>query len=195
MPISGRNRFRRLMLQQMRHRSGCISRVLANLLDGMYITHMRNIVKSIEADYRKYKGLAEFAIGQLSEAEYDSAVDGSNTIAMLVWHLSGNLKSRFTDFLTTDGEKRWRDKNAEFQRRKPTEAELIEKWNDGWATLFRALQEVTDEHLTMAYITIRGDRLRVDEALLRSLTHASYHVGQIIYLTKGLRGRAWKPSK
>ena len=161
----------------------------------MYITHMRNIVKSIEADYRKYKGLAEFAIGQLSEAEYDSAVDGSNTIAMLVWHLSGNLKSRFTDFLTTDGEKRWRDKNAEFQRRKPTEAELIEKWNDGWATLFRALQEVTDEHLTMAYITIRGDRLRVDEALLRSLTHASYHVGQIIYLTKGLRGRAWKPSK
>src|SRR5262245_36916012 len=166
-----------------------------NAIDLCHTVRMRNIVMSIEADYRKYKKLAELTMRQLSEAELASAADGSNTIAMLVWHLSGNLKSRFTDFLTTDGEKPWRNKDSEFQARKPTHVELLEKWNDGWSTLFKALDEVTDEHLTTAFITIRGERLRVDQALLRSLTHASYHVGQIIYLTKALRGPSWKPLK
>jgi hypothetical protein len=157
---------------------------------------MREIVESIEGEYRKYKFLGEFAIEQLNEPELSQSIaGGNNTTINLVWHLAGNLKSRFTDFLTTDGEKSWRDKESEFQARHVSRADLLEKWNDGWATLFHALRELTDDQLTTAFISIRGERLRVDQALLRSLAHAGYHVGQIVYLAKAIRGLSWKPSK
>jgi uncharacterized damage-inducible protein DinB len=157
---------------------------------------MREIIASIVAEYHKYKLLGEASIAQLSETELSQQIAaGSNTVTSLVWHLCGNLKSRFTDFLTTDGEKPWRDKHSEFLGRSVTRSELQAKWDEGWSTLFQALEALTDRHLTESFITIRGQRLRVDQAMLRSLTHAGYHVGQIVFLTKAIRGSEWKGLK
>ena len=102
-------------------------------------------------------------------------------MATICWHVSGNLQSRFTDFLTTDGEKPWRRRDEEFHPRPVTRAELLTKWEAGWSVLFAALSELTDAHLGHTVI-IRGQSLRVDEALHRSLAHAAYHAGQIVLL-------------
>jgi hypothetical protein len=107
-----------------------------------------------------------------------------------VWHVAGNLQSRFTDFLTSDGEKPWRHREEEFEERQVGREELVEKWDDGWETLFDALSPLTDEDLARS-ITIRGVALSVCEALHRSLAHASYHVGQMTYIGKMLKGEEW----
>lgn len=153
---------------------------------------MRKIVGSIEAEYRRYQRLAEGAIEQLDEGQLSSKGQaGENSIAAIVWHISGNLESRFTDFLSSDGEKAWRDRESEFAQRTPTRKEMAEKWEKGWATLFGALKGLDDLQLDRA-VTIRGVELSVLEALLRSLAHASYHVGQILFLSKQLRGDRWR---
>src|SRR5690606_27659138 len=102
-----------------------------------------------------------------------------------------NLESRFTDFLTSDGEKPWRDRESEFASRSVSLAELREKWNRGWEVLLNELESLTDSDLT-GTVTIRGTSLRVDEALLRSLAHTSYHVGQIVHIAKALKGGDWE---
>jgi hypothetical protein len=156
---------------------------------------MRNIISSMESEYRKYKQLAELAIGQLSDAELSRPpASRANSIATLMWHLSGNLKSRFTEFLTTDGEKPWRNKSDEFSPREAPREELLARWNDGWNTLFQSLNGLKDSDLT-AVVNIVGKAHRVDEALHRSLAHASYHVGQIVYQAKAVRGAEWKDLK
>lgn len=156
---------------------------------------MRNIISSMESEYRKYKQLAELAINQLSDEEASKTpAAGANSIATLMWHLSGNLKSRFTDFLTTDGEKPWRNKQDEFSGRQARREELLARWNDGWNTLFQSLSSLKDSDLT-AVVNIVGKPHRVDEALHRSLAHASYHVGQIVYQAKAVRGSDWKDLK
>jgi uncharacterized damage-inducible protein DinB len=150
------------------------------------------IVASIRAEYLRYKVLAEAAIGQLSESDLVvPGAGGGNSIATICWHLGGNLRSRFTDFLTTDGEKPWRKRDEEFQARNVSRAELLAHWERGWAVLLDTLSTLTDEDLARA-VTIRGQSLRVSEALHRSLAHASYHVGQIVYVARGLRGEAWR---
>src|SRR5262249_20201290 len=101
---------------------------------------------------------------------------------------AGNLKSRFTDFLTTDGEKSWRDRESEFQpRQDTTRKDLMKSWEDGWNILFAALQPLNDDDL-MRTVTIRGQKALVHETLHRLLAHTSYHVGQIVYLAKAYRG-------
>src|SRR5688500_14892608 len=101
---------------------------------------MRQIVESIEGEYRRYKTAGEGAIEQLADEQLcQASSSGGNSIAMLVWHISGNLVSRFTDFLQSDGEKPWRDRESEFLRRTVTRAELHEKWEEGWTVLFRSL--------------------------------------------------------
>lgn len=153
---------------------------------------MTNIVESIRAEYLRYKTLAEAAIDQLTDSELSSPdAGGGNSIATICWHLSGNLRSRFTDFLTSDGEKPWRNREDEFQPRDVTRAELLAKWEAGWAALLQALAALTDEQLE-SDVTIRGERFKVYEALHRSLAHASYHVGQIVYVAKAFRGREWR---
>ena len=153
---------------------------------------MRNIIDSIRGEYLRYKSLAEAAIDQLSDAELSSDDSGSgNSIAVICWHISGNLQSRFTDFLTADGEKPWREREEEFRRRTVNKADLREKWEKGWGVLLATLDQLTDADLTRT-ITIRQQPLRVDEALHRSLAHTSYHVGQIVYAAKALRGKDWK---
>ncbi len=152
---------------------------------------MREILESIEAEYRRYKGLAEATFEQLTVEQLAHVLAaGGNSVAILAWHISGNLKSRFTEFLTSDGEKPWRQRESEFDERQVTHAELRQKWDEGWGVLFAALQQLSDADLSKR-VTIRGEWLAVRAALHRSLAHTSYHVGQIVLLGKSLRGAAW----
>jgi len=152
---------------------------------------MADILAAIEHEYRRYKRLAEGAFEQVTEAQLTQipAADG-NSIAILAWHLSGNLKSRFTDFLISDGEKPWRDRESEFVPREARRVELLAQWEAGWAVLFGTLAGLKDDSLDQR-VTIRGEGLTVLQALLRSLAHASYHVGQIVLLAKSFRGESW----
>ncbi len=153
---------------------------------------MRNVISSIEGEFRKYKKLAEFAIAQLTNEELaEPANAGSNTIMNLMLHLSGNLKSRFTDFLTTDGEKPWRIRAEEFRPQSASLHELLERWEESWTVMFTTLGTLTDDDLSRV-VTIRGEPHRVDQALHRLLAHASYHVGQIVFIAKYTRGTDWK---
>jgi uncharacterized damage-inducible protein DinB len=153
---------------------------------------MRKVLQAIEVEYRRYKQLAEGAFTQAKDAELADvpAADG-NSIATIVWHMSGNLRSRFTDFLTTDGEKPWRDRESEFEERSVTRAQMLGKWEEGWSILFAALAPLDDSVLDRQ-VTIRDQKMTVLEALLRSVTHASHHVGQIVLLVKNYRGKSWK---
>jgi uncharacterized damage-inducible protein DinB len=152
---------------------------------------MRDIVSSIEGEWRRYKKLGEGALNQVHDGELGRDT-GGNSIAVIVWHIAGNLKSRFTDFLETDGEKPWRNRDSEFDDRSNiTRSELIEKWNGGWDALFTALEPLSDEDLSRT-VTIGGVKSHVYEALHRAVAHTSYHVGQIVVLAKGFRGSEWK---
>ena len=153
---------------------------------------MRDILTSIEHEYRRYKGLAERTFEQLS-AEQLAHVTApeANSVVNLVWHISGNLKSRFTDFLTTDGEKPGRQRESEFDQREVSPEDLRLKWEEGWAVLFATLGPLSDADLGRR-ITIRGESLAVHEALHRSLAHTTNHVGQIVFLGKLFRGTEWR---
>ena len=152
---------------------------------------MRDLIASIEAEYRRYKTLGEGAIDQLADSQLAQVAGSGNSIVTIVWHLAGNLKSRFTDFLTSDGEKPWRDRDSEFLARAVSRKQLQAKWEDGWQVLFAALTDVSDADLGRT-VTIRGEPHTVAQALHRSLAHASYHVGQIVYVAKALRGADWR---
>jgi uncharacterized damage-inducible protein DinB len=153
---------------------------------------MASTVESIAGEYRRYKALAEAALSQLTDDQLVApAPGGGNSIATICWHVGGNLRSRFTDFLTTDGEKPWRRREEEFQARSVTMAQLLEHWESGWSPLLATLAALSDADLSRT-VTIRGQGLRVDEALHRSLAHASYHVGQVVSAARALRGSAWR---
>ena len=151
---------------------------------------MTDILKSIEFEFRRYKRLAEGAIAQLDETDFGKSEGPGNSIAVLVWHISGNLKSRFTEFLRSDGEKPWRARDEEFVARSVTRAQLLAKWEEGWSVLFAALRDLNGDDLERT-VTIRQHPLAVHEALHRSLSHAAYHVGQIVYLAKHFAGPDW----
>ena len=152
---------------------------------------IRTVLPLIEAEYRRYKILGERAMAQLAPEEMLIRSGDGYSAATLVRHVSGNLESRFTDLLTTDGEKPWRNRDAEFEPRDETPARIAAKWERGWEVLFSALRELADDDLSTA-ITIRGVPFRIDEALLRSLAHVAYHVGQIVLMAKSFRGDAWE---
>ena len=152
---------------------------------------MTKLIRSIEEEFRRYKALAEGALKQVPEERLSVAgLGGGNSLAVIVWHVSGNLRSRFTDFLTTDGEKQWRKRDEEFEARSVTRGELLQKWNEGWDALLGTLAVLKDEELQKT-VTIRGQGLAVHEALHRSLAHTSYHVGQIVYLAHAFVGTEW----
>ena len=153
---------------------------------------MSSTLSSIAAEYHRYKALGDSAIEQLADHELIiQAPNGGNSIATLVWHVGGNLRSRFTDFLTSDGEKPWRRRDEEFEQRSVTRAEVQDKWNRGWEALFTALDGVSDEDFGRT-VAIRGQSFEVHDALHRSLAHVAYHVGQMVMLSKSIRGDAWK---
>jgi uncharacterized damage-inducible protein DinB len=148
------------------------------------------LIGRLAAEFRRYKHLSEGALDQLTDAELAVRED-DNSVATIVHHIAGNLTSRFTDFLTTDGEKPWRDREGEFAERHLGADDLREVWERGWGVLLHTLDGLTDADLDRT-VTIRGVPLRVDEALLRALAHMSYHVGQIVFVAKRLRGADWR---
>lgn len=133
----------------------------------------------------QYKSLGDKTIEQLHEEKllFWQYNDQSNSIAIIVQHLWGNMLSRWTNFLTEDGEKEWRERDAEFEKTIKTKEELILKWDAGWDCVFSALNSLSDEDLDKT-ICIRKEPLKVVDAINRQLTHYSYHVGQIVYLGK-----------
>jgi Protein of unknown function (DUF1572) len=152
---------------------------------------MPSILTSIEAEFRRYKALADSAMAQLSDEQLNQ--EGPNaglSVATIARHIAGNLNSRFTDFLTADGEKPWRDREREFDRDPRTREDMNRRWEAGWQALFEALAPLTNEHLSQT-IQIRGAAFPVVVALHRALAHISYHVGQIVYLAKAWRGTDW----
>jgi hypothetical protein len=149
------------------------------------------VIKAIEGEFRRYKALAENALAQLADDELRRRSGNGNSVATLLQHLGGNLRSRFSDFLTADGEKPWRDREAEFADHAMTRSELVAMWEDGWRELLSTLRDLDDDQLNAA-VSIRGVELSVVEALTRSLAHTSYHVGQLVFIARGIRGAEWR---
>ena len=144
------------------------------------------------SSFRNYKKLAERAIEQVSDEEFFAAIDEeANSIAVIVKHIAGNLRSRWSDFLTSDGEKPDRNRDTEFELIDDTRESLMKFWEDGWQTLFDAIEPLTPDDFSRT-ITIRGEPHTVVEAINRQLTHYSYHIGQIVFLAKHFRSSEWK---
>lgn len=149
------------------------------------------MISWVEAEYRRYKQMGEGVIAQLGADQLPvRASPESLSIATIVWHVSGNLASRFTDFLTSDGEKPWRNRETEFEERNVGRTELLEKWEQGWGVLLATLATLSDGDIDKT-VTVRGVPMTVGEGLLRSLAHTSYHVGQMTFIGKMLRGPKW----
>jgi hypothetical protein len=147
---------------------------------------------SIKINFGKYKSMGDKTFTQLDEKDFHYSLDeDSNTIAVIVQHISGNLISRFTDFLTSDGEKITRNRDMEFEEQQLTKIELIKKWNNGWKVLLDALNNLKNEDL-LKIIYIRKEAHSVIEALNRSLTHTAYHIGQIVFLAKHIKKDSWQ---
>lgn len=151
-----------------------------------------NYLESIRKQFEYYKMLGENTFAQLEEKDlfwqYNSE---SNSISIIVKHLSGNMLSRWTDFLTSDGEKDWRNREDEFAGDIKSTKELIEKWNKGWDCVFEALDSITEENFdTTVYIRNMGHT--VPEAINRQFAHYSYHIGQIVYIGRMIKGNQWK---
>jgi hypothetical protein len=141
--------------------------------------------------FRYYKTLAERAMAQVpDEALYATLDPESNSIAIIVKHLAGNMRSRWTDFLTTDGEKPDRNRDSEFEAPPATRAELMALWEAGWNCLFGALDSVTDADLARK-VTIRTEPHSVLQTINRQLAHYPYHIGQIVYLARHFAGGRW----
>ncbi len=146
---------------------------------------------TIEA-FRNYKKLAERAIEQVNTDEYFAAIDAeANSIAVIVKHLGGNLRSRWTDFLTSDGEKADRFRDSEFVAETDTRESLDALWETGWSALFSSLESLGVEDFGKT-VKIRGEDFSVMKAINRSLAHTAYHVGQITLLAKHFRASDWK---
>ena len=144
-------------------------------------------------EFKRTKGLADGAIAQITTEQFFAAShQEDNSIAVIVKHVAGNLLSRWTDFLTSDGEKPGRNRDTEFEIIPgDTHQRLLQQWESGWAALFSALEPLSDADLDRT-VTIRGEPLTVLQAITRQLTHYSYHVGQIVYVAKHHAGDSWR---
>jgi len=154
---------------------------------------MKNtLLASYQKQFVYYRHLGEKTMAQLSDEElFRDDAAGSNSVAVIVKHLSGNMKSRWTDFLTTDGEKTWRNRDQEFIADFNNRKELEAAWAEGWAVLEAAINGLEPEQLS-TIIYIRNEGHMVAEALNRQLAHYAYHVGQIVLLGKQYRGMEWQ---
>ncbi len=151
-----------------------------------------DFLASVRAELNGYKKLGDGAFRQIGEREFFWKPDPeSNSIAVLVKHVSGNLLSRWTDFLQTDGEKPWRKRDEEFVETALTREEILERWEQGWQRIFAALDSMSAETLSRT-ITIRGEPHTVLKALHRGMAHTAYHVGQIVFIAKAVRSGGWK---
>jgi len=139
-----------------------------------------------------YKELGDKTFAQLSDEQmFWQYNEESNSVAIIVKHIAGNMLSRWTYFLTEDGEKSWRNRDSEFVNNFKNKAEVLEFWEKGWTCLFTALEQITDENISST-IYIRNEAHSVIDAVLRQLAHYPYHIGQIIYIAKMLKNDDWK---
>ena len=151
-----------------------------------------NPIESASDILKQYKTLADKALEQVSDEEFFRLPEPeSNSIAIIVKHVNGNLLSRWTDFLTTDGEKEWRDRDSEFELDKMERSQLMQMWERSWQCLFSSLEALMIDDLEKI-ITIRSEPHSVLEAINRTLAHISYHVGQIVFLAKMFKSGQWQ---
>lgn len=151
----------------------------------------KDMIDGAIASFRSNKGWADKAITQLSDDKLHVALDpNTNSIAVIMKHVAGNLLSRWTDFLTTDGEKPWRNRDDEFVDTLTAREELIAYWDSGWQRLFDSLSSLSSDDLAKT-VTIRGESHSVPLAIQRSLAHSAYHVGQIMMIARVLAGVHW----
>lgn len=152
----------------------------------------KKYLESTKKLFTYYKKLGDDAIAQVADEKlFFQPTEDSNSIAIIVQHIAGNMLSRWTDFLTTDGEKDWRNRDAEFEANITNRQALFEYWNKGWRCLFDAMNSLTETDLDKT-IYIRNEGHTVVEAINRQLAHYPYHVGQIIFLAKMLSTNEWK---
>ena len=148
-------------------------------------------LESAKKQFEYYKMLGDKTIDQLPDDKlFWQYNDESNTIAIIVKHLSGNMLSRWTDFLTSDGEKEWRHRDTEFDNDIKTKAKLIQKWNDGWNCLFNTLNSLQEEDFSKT-IYIRNQGHSITEAINRQLAHYPYHIGQMVFIGKMICNDKW----
>jgi hypothetical protein len=152
----------------------------------------QHYLADVLSTFRAYRKLAEKALVQLNDEEYFVALDEeSNSIAVIMKHIAGNMLSRFTDFLTSDGEKPDRNRDSEFViDPRTTKGELYVYWERGWACLFKALEPLRPEDFEKK-VTIRGQEHTIVQAINRQMTHYAYHIGQIVFLAKHFRSTEW----
>lgn len=150
-------------------------------------------LKDAVETFHQYKELAEKALGQVEDAEFFRALDEEgNSLAVIVKHIAGNMRSRWRDFLTSDGEKPDRNRDSEFVIDDGTgRAEVMRWWEEGWAYVFGAVEPLRSED-AMREVFIRGEAHTVVQAINRQLTHYAYHIGQIVFLAKHFKSSAWK---
>jgi hypothetical protein len=156
--------------------------------DGVGSTYLADLLRM----FRSYKALGDAALRATPDQHLHTELDpNSNSIAIVVKHVAGNLKSRYRDLLTTDGEKPDRDRDREFEMPEPVPRDVIQRWwDEGWTTALQSLEALIPADLGKT-VTIRGEAFTVVEALNRSVTHAAYHVGQMVYLARHFAGPAW----
>jgi hypothetical protein len=159
-------------------------------------THRQNIesifLESAIKRFGYYKELGEKTFQQLEEKDFFYREnEASNSIAIIIQHMAGNMLSRWSNFLTEDGEKNWRNRDAEFENAHHPKEESLDMWEKGWSCLLNALETLKPEDLTKK-IYIRSEPLLVIDAVNRQLAHYSYHVGQIIYIAKTIKNEEWR---
>jgi Protein of unknown function (DUF1572) len=158
----------------------------------MALIFTTSYVEDTKAIFRQYKRMAEGAMAQLEDAELYAVLDPEmNSVAVIMKHMAGNMCSRWTDFLTTDGEKPSRNRDGEFEDPPATRAELMAMWEDAWSCLLATLESLTDADLART-ITIRGEAHSVMQAINRQVAHYPYHCGQIVMLAKHFRSEGWR---
>ena len=158
----------------------------------MTLTFTTSFIEDSLAVFRYYKKLAERAMEQVTDEQLFAQLDDeANSIAIIVKHMTGNMRSRWTDFLTSDGEKPNRDRDSEFIAPPATRQALLEDWEKGWDCVFKALESLTDADLGRT-VTIRGEAHSAMQATNRQLAHYPYHVGQIVLTAKHFAGDRWQ---
>lgn len=156
------------------------------------MSHITNYLNSINQQFEYYKSVGDKTFNQLDEPDlFFQANADSNSIAIIVNHLWGNMLSRWTNFLTEDGEKTWRKRDLEFEDVIKTKEELIKKWEAGWACLFEALRSINEDNFNQK-IFIRNQAHSITEAINRQLPHYAYHIGQIAFIGKSVKSNDWK---
>ena len=149
-------------------------------------------LNSAKKQFEYYKSVGDKTFDQLSDTGFFWQYNPeSNSIAIIVNHLWGNMRSRWTDFLSSDGEKKWRNRDMEFEAVIQSKAELLQKWNEGWACLFDALDTINEDNFDTK-IYIRNQEHSIIEAINRQLAHYAYHTGQIAYIGRMVLGSKWK---